>query len=115
MNIDRLQKSADRMIRGAGTGSKAYLVRDGIRRKVFAARMEWKPSERGLFLDGSERFFLSALKLSVHPDHELDEFEFKGARAKTTRRYKIITPPTGPRPNGTVVYFDCACMFLSEA
>lgn len=103
------------MIRGAGTGSKAFLIRSGARRRVFAARMEWKPTERGLFLDGSERFFLSALGLVMPPDHELDEFEFKGARAIKSRRYKIIAPPTGPRPNGTVVYYDCACMFLQEA
>lgn len=115
MNILRLQKSADRMIRGAGAGAKAYLIRDGVSRLVAAARMEFKPTERALFEDGAERFYISSLKLQVPPDHELDQFSFKGKGLKTTRRYRIITRPTGPRPNGIVVYYDCACMLVSEA
>lgn len=111
MNILRLQKSADRMIKGAG--GRAFLIRGTVRRPCFAARMEFKPTERGLFEDGAERFYISSLALAIPPDHEQDQFEFKGKAAKTSL-YKIIKPATGPRPNGIVVYHDCAVMKLRE-
>jgi hypothetical protein len=111
MNILRLQKSADRMIRGAG--GLASLIRGSVRRDCFAARMEFKPTERGLFEDGAERFFISSLNLAIPPDAEQDILEFQG-KAAVAKRYRIIKPPAGPRPNGIVVYFDCACMFVTE-
>lgn len=111
MNIDRLQVSADRMIKGAG--GRGFLVRDGVKRPCFCARIEFKPAERGLYLDGAERYFISALKLQVPPDHEQDLLEFKG-RALLTSRYRLIVPPLGPRPNGLVVYYDCPVMLVEK-
>lgn len=111
MNIARLQKSADRMIRGAG--GKGFLVRAGVKRDCFCARIEFKPAERGLYLDGAERYFISALKLEVPPDHEQDLLEFKG-KALLTSRYRIIVPPLGPRPDGMVVYYDVPVMLVEK-
>jgi hypothetical protein len=113
MNIARMQKSADRMIRSAAKGASAALVRGSARRPVYACRMDWKPTERGLFEDNAERFFISALGLTIPPDFEQDIFEFKGVGQKA-RRYRITMPPSGPRPNGMVIYFDLACVFKEE-
>ena len=108
MNIGKLQKSAHRMINGAG--GAGFLIRAGVKRLITTARIEFKPTERGLYADGSERFFVSALGLITPPDENLDILEFKG-KGLTTRRYRIIQPPAGPRPNGIVVYYDCICMY----
>jgi hypothetical protein len=113
MNIARMQRSADRMIRSAGKGSSAALIRGTARRQVYACRMEWKPTERGLFEDNAERFFISALGLTRPPDFEQDILEFKGVGQKA-RQYRITVPAGGPRPNGMVIYYDLACMFKVE-
>jgi hypothetical protein len=69
--------------------------------------------ERGLYMDGSERFFIAGAGLTVPPDAELDLLQFKGNGSKTSE-YRIILPPTGPRPDGIVQYYDCNVMKVRE-
>lgn len=110
MNMQKRRMAAHRMIlRNGGAG---FLVRAGVQRPIVCARMEYTPTERGNFLDGSERFYISAVDLEVGPDHELDEIEFKGD-APLAKRYKILLPPGGPRPSGLIIYYDCNVVYSS--
>lgn len=76
------------------------------------ALAEYTPRERGLFLDGAVRFWVSALTsaganvaAADYPNHELDILQFK------SRRYRILMPPSGPHPDGTWIAFDLSCMY----
>lgn len=103
--IKQLQKDAHLMIVRWGGGAKlGKLNRAGTTRPCTIARMEYKPTERGLYADGSNKFAVSAYDLTVGPDHELDVIQFKG------RNYRIIMPVAGPRPDGTVVFYECITM-----
>lgn len=106
-NFTRSQASADRMIKRWGLAS--FLVRADVKRPCFAARQEYKPSEVGLFEIGTERFYISALNLPVPPDHEQDKLLFNG------NLYSITQKPTGPRPNGMVMFYDCNVMLIGAA
>lgn len=98
------QRTALRIItRWGGVG---YLLRGGSARECICARSDYTPQQRGLFLDGSERFFIAALGLAVPPDFELDMLRFKEFE------YRILLPPAGPRPNGLVMFYDCNVMRL---
>lgn len=90
-------------------GKKSKLVRAGVKRDCWVARNEYKPTERALYLDSSERLFVSAYQLSVGPDFELDKIEFDG------KLYRITIPPAGPRPNGLVIFYDCNCVSMGPA
>jgi hypothetical protein len=111
-DLNRSRIIADRQIRRWGKGCISFLVRDGVKRPCIAARAEYKPTERGLYLDGSERFYVSSLGLVVEPNHELDLLEFK-PKGQAARRYRITMPSGGPRPNGLVIYHDLNCMFTA--
>lgn len=106
-NFGRSQLTAHRII--TRWGASGFLVRAGVKRPAMIARLEYKPSERGLFLDGSERLYVSAYQLTVPPDHEQDVIEWIGSI------YKINGPPTGSRPAGIVVYYDCNCLRTGAA
>lgn len=106
----RSQRSAHRMIArwGGGTNNGA-LVRNGTKRPATIAMLEYSPKERGLFKDGSVRLYISALNLAVGPDEQLDHVEFRG------KKYAILLPPVGPRPNGLLVmYYDCNCILFTD-
>lgn len=83
-------------------GKMGYIVNTETGAKVPAimARSEYRPQERGLFQDGSERIYVSALA-SIAPDHESHTLEFN------SKHYRILLPVTGPRPDGTVIFYDC--------
>jgi hypothetical protein len=93
--------------RWGGGVNKGFLVRGTAKRPVTIAMSEYKPTERGLYLDGSVRFWMSALNVQPAniPDMNLDIVEFK------KRRYKIIMPPSGAHPDGTWIAFDLNCMY----
>jgi hypothetical protein len=99
-NFTRSIAHADAFIRRWGL--KGYLVRSGVKRPMWAAVQDYKPTERGLFLDGAQRMYISAKNLTIEPSHELDHIEWNGAT------YKILMPPVGPRPAGVPVYHDCS-------
>jgi hypothetical protein len=90
-------------------GGSGFLVRAGIKRACWIGRAEYTPRERGLYIDGAERFYIAAYGLAIAPDFELDEIEFK------SKRYKINLPPTGPRPDGLVIYYDCNVLYVGAA
>lgn len=92
------QAAAHRMI--ARWGGIGYLSRSGVTRACTMARMDYKPTERGLYLDKSSRIRVSMIGLAVLPDHEQDQVLYKG------ERYKILLPPEGPRVTDKFVYID---------
>lgn len=107
ISIASRRKSAHRMI--ARWGGPGFLIRDGVKRPITCAMMEYRPAERGLYLDGSVNIRISTIGLTVPPDFEQDVIQFAG------KIYKINTPPTGPRPTGEVVYYDCNALYSSPA
>lgn len=109
-NLVRSQQTAFKLIQR--WGGQGFLIRDGVARPCTAARQTYSPQQRGLFLDGSERYFIAALGLAVEPDCEQDQFRFKGAGNKTML-YRITQPPVGPRPNGLVMFYDCNVILIS--
>src|SRR5262245_38554710 len=86
--------------RGVDNG---YLIRNGVKRAMTMGIGEYSPRERGLFVDGTIRMMISALKLggtvqvpaNEVPDPELDIVEFRGVR------YKIVMLPQGAQPDGS--------------
>lgn len=107
-NLQAMQERAQRALRRWNGGKPGYLVRNGVRRPAVIARGSYNHRERELFLDGSERFLIAAYKLQVPPDHELDLILFNG------NLYRITSPVTGPRPDGTVMLYDCNCLYDSS-
>jgi hypothetical protein len=105
-DMPRLRADALRMIKR--WGGQGFLVRDGIKRVAWMARAQYSAKDRGLFLDGSERFYIDG-SIPIPPDFELDRIQFKGQGAQTFE-YRILLPPEGPRPNGLVIYYDCNVM-----
>lgn len=105
----QFQKDAEAMIRRWGKNQRGKIIRDGaVKAQPYMAMGDYKPTERGLFLDGSIRMSVSAVNLD-EIDFELDTLEWRGVQ------YKLNLPPTGPRPDGTIVLFDCNCTRLSAA
>jgi hypothetical protein len=103
---NRMQASAHRLIKhfGGGVENNGALVRAGVSRLATMARVDYTPKERELFVDGSEKILVSAIGLTVPPDHEQDLVEYKGDRLR------IVMPPLGPRPDGTVAYYELICL-----
>lgn len=103
----RSQNSAHKLIlRWGGAGS---LIRAGVSRPITCARLEYKASERGLFADSTCIIRISAKGLSIPPQHEQDQVSFNGVL------YNIALPVNGPRPNGTVIYYDANCLEVNPA
>jgi hypothetical protein len=108
-SLAQFQKDAESMIRRWGNSQRGKIIRDGVvSAQPYMARGDYKPTERGMFLDGSERLTVSAVNLS-EIDFERDTIEFTGSA------YKINVPPTGPRPDGTVILFDCNVLRVGPA
>lgn len=106
-NVSRSQKSAHNLI--ARWGGAGFLIRDGVKRPATMARLDYKPSERGLYIDGSELIRISAIGLTVEPDFNLDVIQFNG------KIYKINIPTTGPRPTGVPIFHDCNVLYSGPA
>lgn len=107
-NMLQMQKDAEVQIRSWGNNKKGQIVRDGsVRKYAFMALSEYKPTERGLFLDGSVRILVSAVGLS-EIDFEQDTIVF------LSKNYKLNIPVTGARPDGTIVLFDCNAIQISS-
>lgn len=98
----RSQATATRIIKRWGGPKQGYFIRAGARRPAWMARLEYKPEERDLYVDGAERLYVSVEGLKIAPEQELDFIEYGGFN------YRILKPPLGPRPNGTVIYYDLA-------
>jgi hypothetical protein len=108
-SIAQFQKDAEAMIRRWGNHQRAQIITNGVVRATpYAAIGDYKPTERGLFLDGSVRLAVSAVNLD-NIDFEADEIVFLNVR------YKINVPPTGARPDGTIVFHDCNVMRVGPA
>jgi hypothetical protein len=97
----------NQIVRWGGGVNNGKLVRAGVSRTMTMAMVEYTPRERGLFVDGSVRFWISALNVTAAnmPDHELDLVQFRG------RQYRIVLPPQGQQPDGTWIAFDCSCVY----
>jgi len=93
--------------RWGGGVNNGVLVRGVTPRTMTMAMADYAPKERGLFLDGAVRFWVSALNVAPadYPDHEQDVIQFAG------REYKILMPPAGGHPDGTWIAFDLSCMY----
>lgn len=108
-SLKQFQKDAESMVRRWGNNQRGKVIRDGsVRATPFMAIGSYKPTERGLFLDGTERLAIAATTLN-DLDFELDTIEFLGSA------YKINVPPLGPRPDGTVVLYDCNVLRVGPA
>lgn len=106
-NLQAMQIRAHAALRRWNGGKPGFLVRAGVRRAAVIARGEYSPRERQLYLDGREKLMIAAYQLAVPPDHELDQIIFN------SRLYRIIEPVKGARPDGTVMLYECACLFDS--
>lgn len=107
LNFARSQKSAHRLI--SRWGGAGFLIRAGVKRPITCARADYKPSERGLYVDGAERIYISTVGITVEPDFELDMIQFN------KKIYKITLPVVGPRPAGIVVFYDCSVLYSEPA
>lgn len=107
VNLVRSRQTAHKLILSWGGGS-GFLVREGVKRPATMAIRDYAPRERGNFLDKSVSICISVLPTDPSPDYELDLVEFKG------KRYSILLPPGGPRPDGSPVFYDCNCMFTEN-
>lgn len=105
-NAKRLQREADKQLRSFG--GSGFLVRDGVKRPAQMTRLDYTPRELGLLQEGAERILISALNLSVPPDHKQDLIEFTG------NVYRMIKPATGPRPKDVQIFWDCAVVYDSK-
>lgn len=96
---------------GVNNGSIVRLGDPNVPRVATMAIGEYKPTERGLYVDGTIRMMISAfaadgVSMQVTPDPDLDIIEFKG------KRYKISMKPQNPQPDGTWIAFDVPCLFV---
>jgi hypothetical protein len=107
MNVARLQNTALRQIKR--WGGQGFLVRDGAKRACWVCIIDYKPRDADLRMVGAKRALIAAKGLAVGPDRELDQVEFKG------QRWRIVNPITGPRPNGTPIFYDCEVVYESAA
>lgn len=111
-DYDHSRRTTDRLIRRFGR--RAALRRNDTDRPVSAGVVEWKPHEKGLVLEGSQRAVVSALDpttkeiLAVPPDHEQDKLIFNG------KIYRLVAPDRGPRPDGNAVFHDLEVIYDSS-
>lgn len=94
-----------------GGVNNGVIVRNATPRVATMAIGEYKPTERGLYVDGTVRMMVSAfaedgVSMQVTPDPDLDVIEFAG------KRYKIIMKPQNPQPDGTWIAFDVPCLYV---
>lgn len=104
----RSQASATRMIKRWGGPVKGFIVRNGVKRAAWMARLEFKPSERALVIDGACRFYIATEGVTVGPEQGPDHLEYKG------KTYRIVAPVSGPRPNDTIMYYDATVVEFTE-
>lgn len=107
-DIKRMQKGAHRQIMrwNGGAAKNGKLVKtDGTSRLCTIGRMDIKPTERGLYIDGANKFAISAYDLSVAPDFESEVIVFKG------QQFRIILPVSAPTPDGNPVYWTAVTMY----
>ena len=115
INFNRSRRVWHGQIARWGQGvNNGKLVRSGTERIATMAMVEYTPRERGLFLDGAVRFWVSALLVTGGvlsdvppegvPDETLDVVLFHGVT------YKILLPPAGQQPDSTWIAFDLNCM-----
>lgn len=103
-NYTRARNTVNQQIRrwGGVEATRARLVRAGVQRACVAARLEYSPKERGLFLDGSSRILIAGNSVAVAPDHDQDLILFAGSY------YRMPVPPVGFRQgDDTVLFYDC--------
>lgn len=101
------QNAAHKMI--ARWGGVGQIVRDGTPRNATMARMEYTPRERAsLTIEAETRLRVSAVGVTIPPDHERDLIIFKG------RTYKMLMPPSGPSSDGeTFAFWDVPVVGLT--
>lgn len=116
MDYGRSRRTVHRQLRRFGglAADQALLIRGAVTRRCRAARLEYTPRERGLFLDGASRILISALSLelqgSAPPHHEFDQIFYAGGL------YNIVQPIQGPRQDDpTCLFHDCSVMFVQNA
>jgi hypothetical protein len=88
-------------------GSAAVLRRGATDRDCIAAILDYNPRGRDLVLEGARRALVAAAGLTIPPNHELDVLVVGGSV------YRIVEPAKGPRPGGTVIFFDLMVMYDS--
>jgi hypothetical protein len=87
-------------------GGPAQLLRGGVLRDCTAAVLSYNPRAEKLNLAEAERVYIAG-PLDVPPDHEQDVF-IKGGK-----KYSIVSPVKGPRPNDTPIFFDLDVLYVS--
>lgn len=79
-----------------------------------SGRQDYKPTERVLYEDGSERFYIAGLNCTTAPDKDLDLFRFTDKGSSIKKEYRITQKPSGPRPSGIVMFYDCNVVWLRD-
>lgn len=113
VDINRLQRDAHNMIVRWGGGAKKgvlSLTSGTGSRKCTVARMEMKPTERALYVDGSNKFAISSYDLNGGPPNF--ETEVLVWQKKT---YRIILPVSAPSPDSTDVFYTAITMYSGAA
>lgn len=102
----------DHLIRwGKASATSAKAVRNGTARPMVMAMGAYTPRERAsLALEGAVRLVVSAYQVSPEDyiDWELDNLAFAG------KLYRIGIEPSNPRPDGSVIAWDCACVLIGD-
>lgn len=119
INYDRMVQVADRQIKRFGKPALAKLRRNGDTgayedRPCTAALADWKPSEKGLRLEGAVRVIISTIDpttqttLETPPNFECDLLVFNDDI------YRLVKPDEGERPGGVVMYHDFEAVLNSR-
>lgn len=110
-NMERSRKVwHDHLLRwGKANALTAKAVRNGVERPMVMAMGAYTPRERAsLVLENAVRLVVSAYQVAEvdYIDWEQDVLWFGG------KTYKIGIEPSNPRPDGTVIAWDCACILI---
>jgi hypothetical protein len=104
-NSSRGQATSLRQIKKFG--GAGYLRRDGDDRPCWVGIVDYKPRDAELRTVGARRALVAAKDLAVPPDREQDLIVFAG------EVWRIVTPVSGPRPNGVPLFYDCEVVYDS--
>lgn len=87
-------------------GGAGYLLREGVYRPCWVGIVDYKPYDARLKEVGARRALVAASGLEIPPDRDEDTIVFKG------EIWRIVNPPTGPRPNGVPLFYDCEVVLV---
>lgn len=100
----RAQRVAGAQIERFGSAGVLRKIDGGAERSCKVAVLEYGPRESQLRLEGHERALIAA-PLADPPHHERDLLVANG------NVYRIVAPVRGPRPGGTVIFYEAQVLY----